>query len=96
MVSSQHFDPKSGYWLVMALKTELVDEFLATLTSSVGAVETVRVGDSSDVVRARWGAPSRERQQRRYLDFARARWVQTVELRDGTVVEITVMLKHDP
>jgi hypothetical protein len=61
-----------------------------------GSVEAVRVGDSTRVVRARWGAPARARQGHRYLDFVRAQWVQTVEIRDGTVVEITVAVKQDP
>lgn len=61
-----------------------------------GSVEAVRVGDSTRVVRARWGAPARARQGRRYLDFVRAQWVQTVEIRDETVVEITVAVKQDP
>jgi aspartate kinase len=42
VVSSQHYDPKSGYWLVMALKNDLVDDFLTTLAETAGPVETVR------------------------------------------------------
>lgn len=61
-----------------------------------GSVEGVRVGDSTGVVRARWGAAARTRQRRRYLDFVRPEWVQTVEVRDEQVVEITVAVKQDP
>jgi len=61
-----------------------------------GSVEAVRVGDSTRLVRARWGAPARTRQGHRYLDFVRAQWVQTVEVRDEQVVEITVAVKQDP
>lgn len=59
-------------------------------TSAAGAIEGIRVGDRQALLRVRWGAPARTRQEGRFVDFARAQWVQTAELRDGRVAEITV------
>ena len=58
--------------------------------SGAGVIEGLRVGDNATQVRARWGAPARARQHGRFVDFTRPQWVQTVEVRDGYVVEITV------
>jgi len=58
--------------------------------SGAGVIEGLRVGDNATQVRARWGAPARARQHGRFVDFTRPQWVQTVEVRDGHVVEITV------
>jgi hypothetical protein len=51
----------------------------------------VRVGDPLAVAKARWGAPARSRQGGRYLDFARAGWVLSVEVADNRINEITLM-----
>jgi hypothetical protein len=51
----------------------------------------VRVGDSEATVRKQWGVPARERQQGRFLDFFGPRWVFSVEVRGGTVVQMTLM-----
>jgi len=59
-------------------------------TMAAGAIEGVRVGDRATQVRARWGAPARARQNGRFVDFPRPTWVQTAELRDGHVIEITL------
>jgi len=59
-------------------------------TFDAGAIEGIRVGDRQALLRPRWGVPARTRQEGRFVDFARADWVQTVELRDGRVVEITL------
>lgn len=59
-------------------------------TADAGAIEGIRVGDRQALLRVRWGAPTRTRQEGRFVDFTRAEWVQTVELRDGRVAEITV------
>ena len=59
-------------------------------TPETGAIEDIRVGDRQALLRPRWGAPARVRQEGRFVDFTRTSWVLTAELRDGRVVEITV------
>lgn len=58
-----------------------------------GDVEGVRVGDAAAAVRIKWGEPTRVRQDGRFLDYARAAWVQTVEVDRSHVVEITVLAR---
>jgi len=58
-----------------------------------GEVEGVRVGDSVVVLRSRWGSPARVRQTGRFLDFVRHGWTCTAEVRQGRVVEITLLLE---
>jgi len=59
--------------------------------AAAGDVDDVRVGDSEALLRRQWGAPARTRQRGRFLDFLGARWVLSVELREGTVVQMTLM-----
>jgi len=59
--------------------------------AAAGDVEEVRVGDSEALLRSQWGTPARTRQQGRFLDFVGAHWVLSVELREGTVVQMTLM-----
>jgi hypothetical protein len=59
---------------------------------SAGEVAGVRVGDSAATTRARWGAPARGRERGRFLDFVRHGWTCTAEMKQGFVVEITLLL----
>jgi hypothetical protein len=61
-----------------------------------GTVQGVRVGDAVTVVDARWGSATRVRQEARFRDYVRSRWVQTVEVRDGHVAEITLAGRETP
>jgi len=61
--------------------------------AEAGRVEGVRVGESADRARARWGPATRVRQGGRFLDFVRAGWIHSAELRGGRVMEITVFAK---
>lgn len=59
--------------------------------AAAGAIRDVRVGDSEAVLRKEWGEPARIRQEGRFLDYVGDGWVFSVELRDGAVVEMTLM-----
>jgi hypothetical protein len=59
---------------------------------STGEVVGVRVGDSAATIQARWGAPARARERGRFLDFVRHGWTCTAEMKQGIVVEITLLL----
>ncbi len=59
---------------------------------SAGAVTGVRVGDSAATIQARWGAAARARERGRFLDFVRHGWTCTAEMKQGIVVEITLLL----
>ncbi len=61
-------------------------------TRGAGDVKRVRVGDSAATIQARWGAPARTREQGRFLDFVRHGWTCTAEMKQGLVVEITLLL----
>lgn len=56
-----------------------------------GRVEGIQVGDAAASARRAWGEPSRVRQDGRFVDFIRARWVISIEVADGRVRELTVM-----
>ncbi len=62
-------------------------------TRRAGGVEGVRVGDPAGRARARWGPTARVRQGGRFVDFVRAGWAHSAEMRDGRVVEITVLVQ---
>jgi hypothetical protein len=59
--------------------------------AAAGAIRDVRVGDPEAVLRKAWGEPARIRQEGRFLDYVGDGWVFSVELRDGAVVEMTLM-----
>lgn len=59
--------------------------------AGAGDVGGVRIGDAATSLREHWGTPARVRQEGRFLDFIGARWVLSAELKEGTVVEITLM-----
>ena len=58
---------------------------------AAGDVGGVKVGDSAVVLRKQWGTPARVRQEGRFLDFIGAGWVLSAEMKEGTIVEITLM-----
>jgi hypothetical protein len=58
---------------------------------AAGAVRGVKVGDRDAVVHEAWGTPARVRQDGRFLDLSGVGWVLSAEVRDGMVVEITLM-----
>ncbi|HWP36035.1 MAG TPA: hypothetical protein VNL18_00635 [Gemmatimonadales bacterium] len=58
---------------------------------AAGQVSGVKIGDPEVELRNTWGTPARERQSGRFLDFIGAGWVLSAELRDGKVVQITLM-----
>ena len=59
---------------------------------SAGEVAGVRVGDSAATIQTRWGTPARARERGRFLDFVRHGWTCTAEMKQGIVVEITLLL----
>lgn len=63
--------------------------------STAGAIRRVRVGDSEAALREQWGTPARIRQDGRFLDYAGDGWVLSVELREHTVVQMTLMAATD-
>ena len=77
-------------------ENERIVRAVVLMKSSAGAVEGIAVGDSVAAMATRWGDPARIRQEGRYLDFVRPRWVQTAEVRGGRIVEITVLMKDTP
>lgn len=58
---------------------------------AAGTIGGVRVGDSEGLLRRQWGTPVRVRQGGRFLDFVGARWVLSIEVRQGSVVQMTLM-----
>jgi hypothetical protein len=64
--------------------------------STAGRVRGITVGDSEVRLRNVWGSPARVRQGGRFLDFIGAGWVLSAELRDGSVVEVTIMAAAAP
>jgi hypothetical protein len=59
--------------------------------AAAGEIRGVRVGDGEALLRRQWGTPARARQRGRFLDFFGAHWVLSVELHDGTIVQMTLM-----
>lgn len=65
-------------------------------SARAGEARGIKVGDSEEVLRRQWGTPARVRQEGRFLDFIGAGWVLSAELRQRSVVEITIMAAGAP
>jgi hypothetical protein len=59
--------------------------------AEAGPVGGVRVGDADTAARDFWGLPARIRLDGRFLDYVGNGWVISVEVRDHTIVEITLL-----
>jgi len=57
---------------------------------SAGAVGGVQVGDTTASLRHQWGAPTRVRQDGRYVDYVGDHWVLSAEVSAGRVVSLTL------
>ena len=56
-----------------------------------GDVAGVKVGDREQDVRKTWGAPARVRQDGKFMDYVGADWVLSIELRQGSVVQMSLL-----
>ncbi len=56
-----------------------------------GSFGGVSIGDLETALAPRWGAPGRLRQNGRFADFIGNGWVLSVEVRDGRVIEMTLL-----
>ena len=82
--------PRRGVTLIWKEAEGGVQGIVAS-RGAAGAVQGVSVGDTEPVLRQRWGHPARVRQDGRFLDFVGAGWVLSAEVKEGTIVEITLM-----
>ncbi|HXV87199.1 MAG TPA: hypothetical protein VD793_10890, partial [Gemmatimonadales bacterium] len=87
--------PRKGMTVIWKEGTEGVQGIVVN-SARAGAARGIKVGDSEDALRRQWGTPARDRQEGRFLDFIGAGWVLSAELKDGVVVEITLMAAAAP
>ena len=82
--------PRRGVTVIWKEDVPGVQGVVAT-RGSAGAVRGVKVGDAESVLHKEWGTPARVRQDGRFRDYTGAGWVLSAEIRDGMVLEITLM-----
>lgn len=63
--------------------------------STAGDIGGVRVGDAESRLREVWGTAVRVRQGGRFVDFAGENWVLSAEVKEGRVVQMTLMRPID-
>ena len=59
--------------------------------ANAGALDSVKVGDTREAAIHAWGVPKRIREDGRYLDYVGSHWVLTLEVWQGTVVQMTLL-----
>jgi hypothetical protein len=63
---------------------------------AAGAVDGVRVGDTVEAAMRQWGKPLCIRPMGRYRDFVRRGFATSVEVQNGRIVEITLIVARKP